>query len=89
MRTLKMTSRFKKDLKRVQNDPRRIANIETVLRFLRDTGKVPLRYRPHRLSGDYAGCWECHVESDYLLIWIDETEQVVKLLRLGSHSELF
>lgn len=89
MKTLKVTSRFKKDLKRIQNDPRRIANVEAVLKLLRDTGAVPKHYRPHMLTGDYAGCMECHIENDYLLIWIDEAEQVIKLLRLGSHSELF
>lgn len=89
MKILKMTSRFKKDLKRIQNNPKRIANVETVLRLLRDTGTVPQQYHPHMLTGNYAGCMECHIESDYLLIWIDEEEQVIQLLRLGSHSELF
>lgn len=37
------------------------------------------------LSGDYAGHMECHVENDFLLIWIDD--EVVKLVRLGSHSD--
>jgi mRNA interferase YafQ len=32
---------------------------------------------------------ECHIESDFLLIWIDETANIIKLIRLGSHSELF
>ena len=76
-------------MKRIQNNPRRIENVETVLRWLRDTGSVPAVYRPHLLTGNYAGCMECHVEGDFLLIWIDESEQVIKLLRLGSHSELF
>ena len=89
MKILKVTSRFKKDLKRIQNNPRRIANVETVLKLLRDTGTVPQHYHPHMLTGNYAGCMECHIESDYLLIWIDEAEQIIKLLRLGSHSELF
>lgn len=89
MKILKLTSRFKKDLKRIQNNPRRLNNVETVLRLLRDTGKVPLQYKPHLLTGNYAGCMECHVENDYLLIWIDESEQIIKLLRLGSHAEVF
>lgn len=89
MKTLQMTNRFKKDLKRIQHNPRRIANVETVLRFLRDTGTVPVQYKPHRLTGNYNECWKCHVENNYLLIWIDETEQVIKLLRPGTHSELF
>lgn len=32
---------------------------------------------------------ECHVENDFLLIWIDKNEDLIKLIRLGSHSELF
>jgi mRNA interferase YafQ len=32
---------------------------------------------------------ECHVENDMLLIWIDADENIIKLVRLGSHSELF
>lgn len=84
-----MTKRFKKDLKRIQNNPRRIANVKIVLSLLRETGKLPRQYSPHLLTGNYAGCMECHIEGDYLLIWMDETEEVIKLLRLGSHSELF
>lgn len=84
-----MSSRFKKDLKRIQNNPKRIENVGTVLKLLRDTGMVPMQYKPHMLTGNYSGCMECHIENDYLLIWMDEAEQVIKLLRLGSHSELF
>lgn len=32
---------------------------------------------------------ECHVEGDFLLIWIDEASNTIGVLRLGSHSELF
>ena len=39
--------------------------------------------------GDYKNCMECHVEGDLLLIWIDEENNQIGVLRLGSHSELF
>lgn len=32
---------------------------------------------------------ECHIENDTLLIWYDKEQNVVELVRLGSHSELF
>lgn len=35
------------------------------------------------------GYMECHIENDLLLIWLDETADVMKLVRFGSHSELF
>ncbi|MDE6638592.1 MAG: type II toxin-antitoxin system YafQ family toxin [Muribaculaceae bacterium] len=44
---------------------------------------------PHLLTGNYAGCMECHVDGDFLLIWIDETKNQIGVLRLGSHSKLF
>lgn len=41
------------------------------------------------LLGDYAGCMECHIGGAFLLVWIDEAANIVKLVRVGSHSELF
>lgn len=89
MKELELTSRFKKDLKRIQNNQQRILNVKRVLEFLQDEVPLPSKYRMHKLTGNYNGCWECHVENDFLLIWIDEEENIIKLLRLGSHSELF
>ena len=50
---------------------------------------VPEKYRPHPLSGNYKGTLEYHIENDFLLIWVDESEQIIKLVRLGSNPELF
>lgn len=50
---------------------------------------LELRYRPHKLSGDWAGFWECHIESDWLLIWLDEEHHAIVLVRLGTHADLF
>jgi mRNA interferase YafQ len=41
------------------------------------------------LAGNYAGYMECHIESDFLLIWFDPDTDSIDLVRLGSHSELF
>lgn len=89
MRELKQTSQFKKDLKRIQNNPKKVASLQTVLERLQTTGTVPQEYKPHLLIGDYKGYMECHVENDLLLIWFDESKELIKLIRLGTHSELF
>ena len=86
---LKMTSQFKKDLKRIQNQPIKIQHLKQVLLKLEENGVIPNQYRPHKLSGNYTGYMECHVENDLLLIWIDAQENIIKLVRLGSHAELF
>ena len=86
---IRLSSKFKKDLKRYQNQPKKIEELGVVLKALRDTGTVPASYKPHMLAGNFKGCMECHIEGDFLLIWVDEEEQVISLIRLGSHSELF
>ena len=83
------SSRFKKDLKRYQNQPARISALKTVLKQLQEKGSVDASYKPHRLTGNYEDCLECHVLNDFLLIWIDKSRNQIKLVRLGSHSELF
>lgn len=39
--------------------------------------------------GNWKNYMECYVGEDYLLIWYDKDDYVIKLVRLGSHSELF
>ncbi len=89
MRQLKRSTQFKKDLKRYIHKPSKLLALKQVTNLLKSTGRVPAEYKPHRLHGVYEGCLECHVEDDFLLIWIDEATQIIKLLRLGTHHELF
>ena len=86
---LKQSTQFKKDLKRYQNKPSKIAALKEVLKHLKKNGSVPAEYKPHTLSGKLKGLLECHIEDDFLLIWIDEEANVIKLVRLGTHHELF
>jgi len=86
---LKITSQFKKDLKRIQNKPDKIIHLKEVLQLLEEEGMLPEKYKPHKLVGDYAGFMEFHIENDLLLIWLDPEENIIKLVRLGTHSELF
>ena len=89
MKELKATSQFKKDLKRYQNQPKKIEKLKVVLGYLQQGISIPHEYKPHKLLGNFKDYMECHIESDTLLIWFDENTNVVKLIRLGTHSELF
>lgn len=88
MKEVKSSGRFRKDLKRYLNQPRKLEKLYAIVSLLQEGKPVPTENKPHPLTGDYAGCLECHIESDFLLIWIDD-ENVINLVRLGSHSELF
>ena len=86
---LKKSTQFKKDLKKYIHKPSKLIALKAVTKALECTGRVPVEYGPHKLHGIYEGCMECHVEDDFLLIWIDEVNNIVKLVRLGTHHELF
>lgn len=44
-----------------------------------------------QVKGIYKGSWECHIWPDLLMIWfqIGEPNKLIRLIRVGSHSELF
>lgn len=89
MNTLKLTSQFKKDLKRYKYKIEIIDKLEVLLKLLVNGQPIPAENKPHILTGNYRGYMECHVESDTLLIWWDKEEGIIKFVRFGSHSELF
>ncbi len=89
MNGIKLTSQFKKDLKRYKHKAEVIDKLETILNLLAEGLPVPEENRPHLLTGNYKGYMECHVESDTLLIWWDKETGIIKLVRFGTHSELF
>ena len=89
MKTLKITTQFKKDLKRYKNQPDVIEKLESILGLLQNELPIPEENRPHPLTGNYRGHMECHVENDTLLIWWDKESDIIKLVRFGTHSELF
>lgn len=89
MNTLKLTSQFKKDLKRYKHKKDIIDKLETILNLLGQGLPIPEESRPHLLVGNYKGYMECHVENDTLLILWDKEAGVIKLVRFGTHSELF
>ena len=89
MKELKPTSQYKKDYKRFRNNPKKLDKLFDILELLRQEKPIPEENRPHPLTGDYAGHMECHIEGDFLLIWFDPQSDVISLVRLGSHSEVF
>jgi mRNA interferase YafQ len=68
MYSIKATNQFKKDVKRCKKRGYDLSLLEQVVDLLQKTGKVSDKYKPHKLSGDYENCWECHIKSDWLLV---------------------
>lgn len=89
MKQLKVTTQYNKDYKRYRHNPDKLKRLFSILLKLQNEEPIPAENRPHTLAGSYANCMECHIESDFLLIWSDPLSDSIILLRLGSHSELF
>ena len=92
MRTIERSTKFKRDYKR-ESKGRHSADLdEVLLPTLKNlSADVPLdaKLQVHNLSGNWAGYRECHLKPDLLLIYKKEDPDLLKLARLGSHSELF
>jgi len=89
MKTLFLSGQYKKDYKRYKNNPKKVEALKEVLRMLQNEQPIPAEYKPHMLLGQYKGCMECHIQGDFLLIWFDPEHDIIELVRLGTHSELF
>lgn len=89
MKALQPTTQYRKDLKRYKNQPKKLDALKAVLEMLRSEQPIPAEYKPHMLLGQYRGCMECHIPGDFLLVWFDEERDIIELVRLGTHSELF
>ncbi len=92
MRTTSQTSQFKKDYKRETKGQHRAtldAYILVVLSLLATDQTLPDKYRDHGLTGEYTQHRECHLKPDLLLIYKKPDDVTLRLVRLGSHSELF
>ena len=81
---------FKKKLKLCVKRGLDMHKLQKVLEILSTGAMLPAQYRQHKLNGIFAGCWECHIQSDWLLLWKqNDTELVLLLVDTGTHSDLF
>ena len=79
---------FDRDIRRVKRRGKNIEKLIAAVFLLERDGLLTLGFHPHKLSGEYEGCWECHLEYDWLLVYEIRDEEVV-LVRTGSHTDLF
>lgn len=90
MYDIKATARFKKDIKLLQKRGYNIALLQQVIEILARGESLPKNYADHRLNGEWSEFRECHIQTDWLLIYrIDEDILILTLTRIGTHSDLF
>jgi mRNA interferase YafQ len=87
---IRRSTQFKRDVKLAKKRGFDIDKLTETLHMLARRETLPESYRNHRLFGEYADFWECHVNPDFLLIYrIEDNELILYAYRAGTHSDLF
>lgn len=92
MRKIELTTAFKKDFKREKKGLHKAALdglLAWVVTELSESRPLPVANRDHALVGNWAGFRDCHLKPDLVLIYGLPDKTTLRLVRLGSHSELF
>jgi mRNA interferase YafQ len=90
MRQLIRHKVFKKDIDKVTLTDQQFTKMIQYLSLLTEGNDLPTESRDHSLNGDWKSFREFHLGGDMLLIYhIDEDNNQIVLMRVGSHSQLF
>jgi len=88
MKRLSQTTQFSRDVKRMRKRGKDLSKLQEVVRLLASGSTLDSIFRDHPLIGPWQPSRDCHVESDWILIYTaDETS--LRLERTGTHSDLF
>ena len=85
-------NQFKKDMKLARRRHLPEEELIEVVTDLANDIPLPVKNKDHALQGEFAGCRECHIQPDWLLIYSKESDgelHILNLLRAGTHSDLF
>ena len=86
---VRKTSRYKKSIKKMLKRGKDIKKLTNVVLKLANGEQLPPQYKDHPLSGDLAGLRDCHIESDWVLLYeIKDNLLILSLADTGTHSDL-
>jgi mRNA interferase YafQ len=91
MRTIEWASQFKRDYKREVKGQHRVTlsvDLFPIIEALAKDQPLEARYRDHALTGEWKDHRDCHIKPDLVLIYQKPNTGIIRLVRLGSHSEL-
>lgn len=87
--TVKFTTAYKRDYKKMKKRGLNLALLDSVVDALRHGKKLDEKYHDHELKGQLKGFRECHIQPDWLLIYLIEDDILtLTLVDTGSHSDL-
>ena len=90
MYSLVYTNRMKRDVKLMKKRDRDLDKLIQVLDILMKGEELPDKNKDHQLKGVWKDFRECHIETDWLLIYRkEENELILYATATGSHADLF
>ena len=85
-----LTGIFKKSLKLAKKRGLDLKLLDKVITMLQNDIPLEEKYRDHELKGKYQRFRECHIQPDWLLIYLKENDVLtLTLVDTGTHSDLF
>lgn len=66
-----------------------VGELNTVISLLADDISLDPKYLDHPLQGDKNNTRDCHVQNDWVLLYIKIDKTELRLVRTGTHSDLF
>jgi mRNA interferase YafQ len=82
------TKQFKKDFKKALRQGKDVEKLKAIMAKLASQENLDIKYRDHKLTGNFKDRRECHIEPDWLLIYKVEGDKII-FETTGSHSDLF
>ena len=64
MRIVSDTTLFRKDVKRMKKRGIEVPKLDKIIIILALNKSLPSNTRPHKLTGEYTGMWDLHIEPD-------------------------
>ena len=87
---IRRTKEFRQNVKLCIRRGKDIEKLLAVVEKLANGEELPEVNRNHLLVGDYSGCWECHIEPDWLLVYRRNNQKLILVLtNTGTHSDIF
>lgn len=88
MLKISFRTQFKKELKQQEKRGKHLNKFLEVAEQLASEKPLDQKYRNHKLTGNFKGRWECHIEPDWLIIYFKNSSEII-FERTGTHSDLF
>ena len=87
---IKFTNAYKKSYKRAKKRGLNLKLLDDVVEALGHGYKLDAKYRDHALHGNWEGFRECHIQLDWLLIYLVENDVLtLTLVETGTHADIF